>query len=247
MRLNGFELSAIYDKSSSALPRIINYNISTDLPHKFVEDDTADSQDIYLVMIPGYIYNISCRGSWNFYLGEEATASNLIAGCGCYDGDMEFLWTGYYHTDSTNYKNVVKSQSDATVIDIMFTNMDYNHGYSGAPYEYNATTTDSGCFMKIKNVTDDPVLLHCKYHGHKVKWSTKTQQAWYSFVDYLHIDQITDLYGEVVVNRFAGYHDKYQLMKYLNAYWESLTLFNDNSEWELDKELAVYQDDDTWA
>lgn len=245
MRLNGFEVSAIYYKNTSALPSIVTYNVSTDLPHSFDLTPSGSSEDIYLAILPGYIYNISCRGSWNILLDGETPEP--IVSCGCYGGEMEILWTGHYSANNANHNNKVYAVSAVEVVDIMFTNMDYNHGYSGAPYDKAATSDNMGAFVKLQNKTDHPLLLLCKYFGRKVKWSDKTQQAWYSFVDYFHIDQITDTEGEIIVNRYCGYHDKYELMKYLNAYWDSLELFNDSNTWELDKELALYQDDDTWA
>lgn len=214
--------------------------MSCDVPHQIlgstVDPQTETSYDIYYVLVPGYKYTFETSGQWSF---TDAESNILIVGAGTYGGDMEFLPHGYYHSDPTNYDNTFRSNEAIKVEDVIFHNMDYNHRYIPGTnyYTFPAVSDNAGFIIKLYNNTSKPILIRARYNGHRVKWSSLTTLAYYGYHDHCKLQVITDMDDEVLLLNYSGYHNKYELMKYLNAYWDSLTMFEDTDTWNVENEL----------
>lgn len=222
----------IFYKNSSAYPAVVRSYVSTDLPNNYRSDDTTDTNfDFFLPTVPGYSYDISVSGD---VLVMDDVNNNTIIRCGT-DGSMVLGLNGkYFFPSATN--NTINETDEWYVDNVTFCNQDPAHTPgTNTGYDYAPLGHKSGVMFSIHNETSSVRMLRFKYYGVTYVSADLTTGQYSKESGYIKIHRINKIGSALeyinIVNNYAGFHDKYDLMKYLNAYWDTFELFKNGLTW----------------
>lgn len=239
------EYTQIFEKNSSAYPALKYLQVQSDLPSNYKSDTDDNHYDWFLPIMPNYRYHIDAKGSYS--ICDDETNQEII-GTGHKDAIMQVAINGKYaSTNAANNKYTKRSYFIAQ--DVLFYNQDYNYPVSDSDYNKAATSNDKGVKFTIYCTDDKPHLLRFNCFGNGYVSSSITQNAFQSLTGYVHVNQI-DVYDNnswnTIIKRYGGFHDKMELMKYLNAYWDTMELFSNSLTWNEEEFAKVYVDVDNY-
>lgn len=232
MRLNGMQHDVIFYKNSSAYPAVVRSYVSTDIPNNYRSDDVTDSHfDFFMPLVPGYSYDFNLSGRIdviddmnNVTLIRSGMPSNMLLGL-----------NGRYYT-SVSVNNTITETDQWYVDNATFYNQDPDHTPgTNVNYNYAAIGDKSGVMFSIHNETDKVRMIRFAYYGVAVNISALTTNAFTFESGFIKLERINKLGSALeydnIISNYAGFHDKYDLMKYLNAYWDTLELFKNSLTW----------------
>lgn len=236
------EYTQIFEKNSSAYPALKYLQVQSDLPSNYKTDTDDAHYDWYLPIMPNYRYHIDVKGSFAIY--DDETNQQFLS-TGHKDSIMQVAINGKYGTTSAAL-NSFTERSYLTVQKILFYNEDYNYPVTDdTTYSKAGSSNDKGVKFMIYCTDDKPHLIRFNCFGNGYVSSSVTQNAFQSLTGYIHVNQIDTVYdpndGWVpIIKRYGGFHDKMELMKYLNAYWDTMELFQNSLTWDEDNFAKVY-------
>lgn len=216
MKLRGFEANGAFYMNSSRIPHLAYATASCSEPNNIHVDDEQGTEDtMWLCLVPGFKYTITCRGVWAFNCDNTTGVR-----CGGKGDRMELRANETYHASSDNVNNYAKDTENMHIHDVHWTNQDYNHAFvENSTYDFAATGPDSGCTVTL-SVTDT-VILECRGFGGVFSMDVTTL-ATYPYEYYFKITKITTLDNTDVINSYAGYYEPQMLATYLDEYWQTL-------------------------
>lgn len=227
----------IFYKNSSAYPAVIRSYVSTDLPNNYQSDDVTDTHfDFFLPIVPGYSYDFNISGKVDVI--DDLNNTTIIR-TGTV-GDMVLGLNGKYYSQ-TALNNTIIETPQWFVDNATFYNQDPDHSPGTNHYYSNiAMGKKCGVMFSIHNETEEVRMLRFAYYGIMFDVSSLTTGIYTAESGFIKLERINKIdsaleYSNIVSN-YAGYHDKYDLMKYLNAYWDTLELFKNALTWT-DQEL----------
>jgi hypothetical protein len=237
MRLNGMQHDVIFYKNSSAYPAVVRSYVSTDLPNNYQADDTTDSHfDFFIPLVPGYSYDFNISGRIDVI---DDLNNNTILRCGTVGNVALGLNGRYAFLAATN--NTIFERDEWYVDNATFYCQDPDHTPgTNVNYDYACIGDKSGAMFSIHNETDRVRMIRFAYYGVTTKLSSLTTGAYTKESGFIKLERINKIGSALeydnIVSNYAGFHDKYDLMKYLNAYWDTLELFKNGLTWT-DQEL----------
>lgn len=216
MKLRGFEANGAFYMNTSRIPHLAYATASCSEPNNIqVDDDVGNYDTMWLCLMPGFKYTITCRGAWAFNSGNST-----VVRCGAKGNRMELRANETYQALQENVLNYAKDTTRIHVHDVHWTNQDYNHMFvENSMYEFDATGPDSGCTVTLSAI--EPWVLTCRGFGALFDINVTTL-ATYPYEYYCKITKITTMDNQDVINSYAGYYEPHMLATYLDEYWQSL-------------------------
>lgn len=241
MKMNGMSCDIKFTKKTDGYIHFAERTISSDIPNQYNHDDTTSNYfNWFLALVPGYKYTINIQGLF-IVKKYEGNNPNVLSS-GIKDDATTVSFNGYRDTWShgDNYVHVnsswkltnVRFHNSNTVIDLPWTNV------RDTPY-----TNDAGVTFTIENVTDEPYCIVIQHYGIPFVLSEYTNTAIYYRHCQCLVEHIETSDGNLVMDRYAGYHDKTQMMHYLNAYWTTYDLYLNSLMWNDDTLTPFYWKD----